>query len=145
MIFDHHSILLRSLVDDIYHKKYSKKVLSGTWFRIAPSVNPMTPSRMKKLIWSCAFVSICDPAVCNRALKSGDHSGEKPKTTYLQSKDVSEVSKNSWSRKFSTRVSFIFSRSTTRNDFHKSRSRLETWEQQYVISFSSRNTRMIIW
>ena len=53
--------------------------------------------------------------------------------------------KNSRSREFATRVSFIFTRSTTRNDFHKSRSRLETWEQHYVISFSSRNTRMIIW
>ena len=39
-----------------------------------------------------------------------------------------EVSENSRSREFSTRVSFIFSRSTTRNDFLKSRSRLETWE-----------------
>ena len=39
-----------------------------------------------------------------------------------------EVSKNSQSREFSTRVSFIFSRSTTRNDFLKSWSRLETWE-----------------
>ena len=38
----------------------------------------------------------------------------------------SEVSENSRSREFSTRVSFIFSRSTTRNDFLKSRSRLET-------------------
>jgi hypothetical protein len=37
-----------------------------------------------------------------------------------------EVSENSRSREFSTRVSFIFSRSTTRNDFLKSRSRLET-------------------
>ena len=41
---------------------------------------------------------------------------------------VAEVSENSRSREFSTRVSFIFSRSTTRNDFLKSRSRLETWE-----------------
>ena len=39
-----------------------------------------------------------------------------------------EVSENSRSQEFSTRVSFIFSRSTTRNDFLKSRSRLETWE-----------------
>ena len=39
-----------------------------------------------------------------------------------------EVSENSRSREFSMRVSFIFSRSTTRNDFLKSRSRLETWE-----------------
>ena len=39
-----------------------------------------------------------------------------------------EISENSRSREFSTRVSFIFSRSTTRNDFLKSRSRLETWE-----------------
>ena len=38
---------------------------------------------------------------------------------------TSEVNENSRSR---TRVSFIFSRSTTRNDFLKSRSRLETWE-----------------
>ena len=37
-----------------------------------------------------------------------------------------EVSENSRSREFSTRVSFIFSRSTTRNDFLKSRSHLET-------------------
>ena len=37
-----------------------------------------------------------------------------------------EVSENSRSREFSTRVTFIFSRSTTRSDFLKSRSRLET-------------------
>ena len=39
-----------------------------------------------------------------------------------------EVSESSRSREFSTRVSFIFSRSTTRTDFLQSRSRLETWE-----------------
>ena len=43
MIFDHHSILLRSLVDDIYHKKYSKQILCCTWLRTALSVKPMTP------------------------------------------------------------------------------------------------------
>ena len=37
-----------------------------------------------------------------------------------------EVSENSRSREFSTRVSFIFSRSTTRNEFLKYQSRLET-------------------
>ena len=53
-----------------------------------------------------------------------------------------EVSENSWSRKFSTRVSFIFSRSTTRNDSldlvskhennnMKSRSRLKIREWLY--------------
>ena len=41
-------------------------------------------------------------------------------------KSEAEVSENSRSREFSTRVSFIFSRSTMRNDFLKSRSRLET-------------------
>ena len=48
----------------------------------------------------------------------------------VTSRDIfeSEVSENSRSREFLTRVSFIFSRSTTRNDFLKSRSRLETWE-----------------
>merc|ERR1711994_1092140 len=42
-----------------------------------------------------------------------------------------EVSENSRSREFSTRVSFIFSRSTTRNDFLESRSRLEIREWSY--------------
>ena len=39
---------------------------------------------------------------------------------------ISDFNENSRSREFSTRVSSIFSRSTTRNDFLKSRSRLET-------------------
>ena len=48
--------------------------------------------------------------------------------TFSLQTSKAEVSENSRSREFSTRVSFIFSRSTTRNDFLKSRSCLETWE-----------------
>ena len=49
----------------------------------------------------------------------------------MTDKHKSELNKNSRSREFSTRVSFIFSRSTTRNDFLKSRSRLEIREWSY--------------
>ena len=60
---------------------------------------------------------------CQRLLALLLHRG------HLQVQDdwlKAEVSENSRSREFSTRVSIIFSRSTTRNGFLKSRSRLET-------------------
>ena len=64
--------------------------------------------------------------LCQKVLASWEFIGNMYLHVNKWSTFVAEVSENSRSRELSTRVSFICSRSTTRNDFLKSRSRLET-------------------
>ena len=96
-----------------------KRSLTSTGF-------PMKHGRSQAQKIQCHLLTRCTKQyLTNHTHGNNFHCGAFNFSHYLL---ISDFNENSRSREFSTRVSSIFSRSTTRNDFLKSRFGLETRE-----------------